>query len=385
MDKIQTISEIFGKSRSVEIIRQAYLINICVEVPLSEARLATIGVSFKLCIKKQLVIPVLLASFEAMHAQETSALGLGMAAIGRPQYINIRQEESEFSSLSVFREKGKKTLQEAYRLGIRYFDTAPGYGMAERLLIEWLQEVNDPDIRVATKWGYTYVANFDPKATQHEIKEHSLAKLNEQWEQSKKLLPWLSIYQIHSATFDSGVLENRAVHERLAAIRDEHGLEIGLTASGEQQAEIVEKALELKVEGKTLFDAFQLSFNLFDQSIGALAERLHASGKKLVIKEAMANGRVFPNSDFPHYKRHYAVLNRLAQKYSTDLDAIALRFCADSLKPFKVLSGAANPQHIKANLEADRFSLTGDEIAEMKALAVEPKAYWNERKQLDWN
>ncbi len=48
--------------------------------------------------------------------------------------------------------------------------------------------------------GYTYIANFDFNATIHEDKNHSLEKLNQQWEKSKQLLPNLKLYQIHSVT-----------------------------------------------------------------------------------------------------------------------------------------------------------------------------------------
>ena len=53
----------------------------------------------------------------------TSILGLGTAAIGRPQYINIRQESAGDFSLDAFRQKGKAVLENAYEQGIRYFDT----------------------------------------------------------------------------------------------------------------------------------------------------------------------------------------------------------------------------------------------------------------------
>jgi aryl-alcohol dehydrogenase-like predicted oxidoreductase len=72
-----------------------------------------------------------------------SHIGLGTAAIGRPQYINLRQEAVDDFSLAEFRKHGKLILNEAYRNGIRYFDTAPGYGLAEQLLIDWIQEVED--------------------------------------------------------------------------------------------------------------------------------------------------------------------------------------------------------------------------------------------------
>ena len=54
-------------------------------------------------------------------------LGLGTAAIGRPQYINIRKVASKTFSLAEFRQAGYKVLDTAYHKGVRYFDTAPGY------------------------------------------------------------------------------------------------------------------------------------------------------------------------------------------------------------------------------------------------------------------
>ena len=105
-------------------------------------------------------------------------LGLGTAALGRPQYINIRQENTNNSTLEAFRKHSFSVLEEAYNLGIRYFDTAPGYGLAEKLVLEWLQTKNDASIEIGTKWGYTYTANFDANATIHEVKEHSFSKLN---------------------------------------------------------------------------------------------------------------------------------------------------------------------------------------------------------------
>ena len=103
-------------------------------------------------------------------------LGLGTAALGRPQYINVRQHTTQNSDLETFRKQSFAVLEDAYNLGVRYFDTAPGYGLAEELVLEWLQTKKDNSIEVATKWGYTYTANFDANATIHEMKEHSLSK-----------------------------------------------------------------------------------------------------------------------------------------------------------------------------------------------------------------
>ncbi len=312
-------------------------------------------------------------------------LGLGTAAIGRPQYININQEPSVPLTLEAFRQKGLDILESAYQQGLKYFDTAPGYGMAEQLLIEWYRSKNDPSIEIATKWGYTYVANFDPKATTHEVKEHSLSKLNEQWKQSNLLLPALSTYQIHSATFETGVLDNQDILNRLAELKASKHIRIGLTTTGANQTEVLKKALDIEVGGKLLFDVFQVSYNIFDQSLASIIDHFSTADNRLIIKEALANGRVFPNQKYPHYSRAYDKLTELAQTYQVGIDAIALRFCMDSIPAFKVLSGASKIEHLSDNLKAENFKLTAAQIQSLKELAIAPEQYWKERKQLSWN
>ena len=315
----------------------------------------------------------------------TTKLGLGMAAIGRPHYINIRQEQVAPFDLEGFRQKGRAVLDVAYASGLRYFDTAPGYGLAEQLLLDWAHEKQDASIEVATKWGYTYTANFDANATQHEVKEHSLSKLKEQWAQSQKLLPYLSTYQIHSATFETGVLENAAVLGHLAQLKEKQALRMGLSTTGANQVEVLEKALEVEVDGVALFEVFQVTYNVLDQSLFDIGKQIVEAGKRLVIKEALANGRVFPNPAYPQYEGLYAILGRLAEAHQVGIDAIALRFCIDTLQPFKVLSGAANKLHIEQNLQAETFTLAAANIDLLQSFATDPLVYWPERKQLKWN
>ncbi|MBB3696736.1 aldo/keto reductase [Flammeovirga yaeyamensis] len=310
-------------------------------------------------------------------------IGLGTAAIGRPQYINVRQENTKEVSLAEFKNNGYHVLEEAYKNGVRYFDTAPGYGLAEQLVMEWLYSKGYNDVEIASKWGYTYTANFDPNAISHEVKDHSLNKLKEQWKYTQKLLPALSTYQIHSATFESGVLENTEVFDYLGKLKQEKGLKIGLTSSGSNQKQIIESALEIERNGSQLFDAFQVTYNILDQSILELKEKL--GSKRIIVKEALANGRVFPNEHFPEYQKLYQELTKLAAKYNVGIDAIALRFVIDTLTPFKVLSGASEKKHIKENLLAESFQLEKEELDRLKSFSSTPEEYWGERKQLAWN
>ena len=312
-------------------------------------------------------------------------IGLGMAALGRPQYINIKEKNTPELHLNDFKQLGLSVLENAYQLGIRYFDTAPGYGLAEHLLLDWLQTKNDASIEIATKWGYTYVANFNPNATIHEKKEHSLSKLNEQWQVSKGFLPYLKVYQIHSTTFDTGILENQAVLEQLAFLKQQHQIKIGITTTGNNQVEVIKKALDVSVHNAQLFDTFQVTYNVLDQSLSSIYKDLVSLNKNIIIKEALANGRLFRNKNYTHYTSTYNILEQLAKKYSVGIDAIALNFCEQTIVNATVLSGASQISHLKDNLKVATFNLTNEEVQTLKSFSVPVNNYWQERKSLHWN
>lgn len=313
-----------------------------------------------------------------------SDIGLGLAAVGRPQYINIGRKTTGSFNYERFFEKGFKFIDEAYRTGIRYFDVAPGYGIAEKMMMEWLQKNQPSDVEIASKWGYTYTANFDPEAPVHEVKEHSLKKLEEQWQQTKQMLPYLKNYQIHSATFESGVLENEEVLTRLGEIKKQYGLQIGLTTTGDNQSEVLQKAHSILIQNKPLFSVFQVTFNIFDQSTLHICQKLIRENKKLIIKEALANGKVFPNKTYPHYEKHYASLLKISKKHNVGIDAVALRFVLQVLEPYIVLSGATEKSQLSENLMARRIELDTADLEELRSMNVSPAVYWKERKLLSW-
>lgn len=305
-------------------------------------------------------------------------IGLGLAALGRPEYINFKEDSQIDKSEIAFKQNALAMLQTAYNLGIRYFDTAPSYGKGEAFLKEWQNSTQYKNTQLATKWGYTYVANWKlGYKGAHEIKEHSIEKLLEQWETSKEMLPALKVYQIHSATLESGVLENSKVLKKLAQIKQETGLSIGLTTSGPNQSTILQEASEIKINQQYLFDVFQVTYNVLEQSTFETLTNLIQLGKKIVIKEGVANGVIFKNCP--------PLLNDLADKYNVGIDAIALRFIIDTLQPYIVLSGAFSKDQLTDNLKALQLELTPNEIISLKTLGTKPENYWANRKSLAWN
>ena len=59
-----------------------------------------------------------------------------------------------------------------------------------------------------------------------------------------------------------------------------------------------------------------------------------------------------------------------------------MRFCIDSIMPYKVLSGAAKAFHLTENLKAEQFQLTEENLVLLKQFAITPSFSWKERKEL---
>lgn len=315
----------------------------------------------------------------------STKIALGLAALGRPDYINIRDNKTLNKSIHGFKKNTFRVLDEAYKKGIRHFDVAASYGYGEQFLLDWIAERKHQDLDISTKWGYTYVANWEiGYSGKHEIKEHSLTKLNEQWSFSKQFLPLLNLYQIHSATLESGVLTNQDVLNRLYELKQKHKINIGLSTSGANQESIIKTATAVKINGENLFDTYQVTYNILEQSAFNCLKQLLQNGKKVIIKEALANGRMFPNYQSENYIAERVLLTQLATEYNVGIDAIALRFIIDNLGPDLVLSGVSSVMQLNSNMDCLKIELPLNAIDKLKELATNPEDYWTERSNLPW-
>ena len=206
-----------------------------------------------------------------------SALGLGLAGLGRPMYMALGRDEllGRDRSVDAMRRRCRDLLDTAYAVGIRYFDTARSHGLAEAFLRDWCDErgLATGCLTAGSKWGYIYTGAWQSDAPRHEVKRLTLETLKWQSAESRAILgPWLSIYQIHSATVTSGVLDDRHVMRELIRLRAS-GLHIGLSVTGPRQADAVRRSLDIAVDGVPLFDTVQATWNLLEPSAGpALAK-----------------------------------------------------------------------------------------------------------------
>jgi len=310
-----------------------------------------------------------------------SRIGLGLAALGRPAYINLgRQLDLGAERTVVELERRCHTmLDAAYAAGIRYVDAARSYGMAETFLASWIDARNPPkeSITIGSKWGYSYVGSWRLHAPVHEVKDLSAGALRTQITESRSLLgDRLQLYQIHSATLESKVLDNVEVLSQLLQLALS-GLVIGLTVTGPYQADVIRRALRVSVDGVNPFQVVQATWNLLERSAAEALSDAKALGWGVIIKEALANGRLTDRADGEHFE----ALRREASARGTTVDALALAAALSQPWADVVLSGAVTTEQLESNLRA--ITIARD-VVDWPDIAESSNEYWIRRSHLPW-
>jgi aryl-alcohol dehydrogenase-like predicted oxidoreductase len=306
----------------------------------------------------------------AERLARASRIGLGLAAVGRPGYINLGRDTDlpEQRTVEAMRTRAHEILDAAYAAGVRYFDVARSYGLAEEFLASWLD--GHDDVVAGSKWGYTYTAGWRVDAEVHEVKDHGLATFERQYAETRTLLgDRLDLYQIHSVTPDSPALHDTELHRRLAGL----GVVVGLSTSGPAQAEAIRAALRVEVAGRPLFRSVQATWNLLEPSVGPALAEAHDAGCLVIVKEALANGRLTDRDGDP-------LLLDAAREAGTSADAMALAAALAQPWSTVVLSGASTVGQLRSNLAAR--DVTPD--PRLDALREDPRRYWARRSEMAW-
>ncbi|WP_340382458.1 aldo/keto reductase [Streptomyces sp. SS7] len=311
----------------------------------------------------------------------TCHIGLGLAAVGRPGYINLGRDEDlgEDRSVETLRARTHDLLDAAYAQGVRYVDAARSYGRSEEFLADWLKARPDvDDVVVGSKWGYTYTAGWSTDAETHEVKDHSVRTYDRQRAETAGLLgDRLDLYQIHSVTPDSPALTDKELHARLAEAAAQ-GVTVGFSTSGPAQADAIRAALAVTVDGEPLFRTVQSTYNALETSAGPALAEAHDAGLTVIVKEGMANGRLAG----PHAPD---LLRTVAAETGLGCDAVALALVLRTPWAGVVLSGAATAAQLASNLHAAVVDLDEDQLARLAALTEDPQTYWNRRAALPWH
>ncbi len=306
-------------------------------------------------------------------------VALGLAALGRPAYINLGRDAAlpPVRDVASMRAATFAVLDDAYAAGVRHVDVARSYGRSEEFLAGWLAERGPTGVEISSKWGYAYVGEWRLDAGVHEVKEHSAARFAAQWAETLALLgDRVGLYQVHSLTVDSPLFTDEPLLEALAEL-SANGVAVGFSTSGPAQADAIERAFALEVAGRPVFSAVQSTWNVLEPSAGPALAAAHTAGNRVLIKETLANGRLAVEAP--------AVVREIAAAHGTGPDAVAVAAVLANEWAGQAVIGPASPAQLAANLRATALDLTAAERESLTALAEEPGAYWRHRSSLEWD
>lgn len=318
-------------------------------------------------------------------------LGLGLAALGRPGYVTLSHARDLGGRYdpSTMELRTHDVLDAAFDSGIRYFDAARSYGRAEDFLASWLErrKIDPGEVVVASKWGYTYTADWSTSAAQHEVKDHSFAAFRRQVAESvDRLGRHLSLYQIHSVTAESKTLEDDELIDAIARLR-ERGIRAGLTVSGAGQDIAIRRSLEVRRDGERVFDSVQATWNLLERGAERALEDAHAAGMKVVVKESLANGRLTHGNrqEGGVFSQHVARIRELADSRGTTIETLALAGALARPWADVVLTGAATVAQITSNVAALEVAYDAELEEELRSVLLTSTEYWRARSSFKWN
>jgi aryl-alcohol dehydrogenase-like predicted oxidoreductase len=189
----------------------------------------------------------------------------------------------------------------------------------------------------------------------------------------------LALYQIHSATPDSGVLADALVLDELARLRN-RGLRVGVTVSGVHQGRLVAEATAVRRDGVPLFTSIQATWNVLERSCEPQLRDAHDAGFVVLVKEALANGRLVRGEEGTR-----GPLADLSRERGVAPDTLALAAVLAQPWADVVLSGASTVDQLVSNVRALDVTMTADDLERLAAMRVPGELYWQERARLPWN
>lgn len=197
-------------------------------------------------------------------------LGLGLIGIGRP-WGHVPGE--------VPTEAGARALLDfAFELGIRYFDTAPSYGLSEARFGAFLGSLTESQRRsltIATKFGEHWDAARDAPFV-----DHSFDALRRSLEQSLARLGRIDILQLHKTT--PQVLRS----EELAKAW-EFAASLGIATIGASVSDLESAGMVL---ADTRYGCIQVPLNRANPTFAVTVDAAGARGIRVAINRPYAMG-----------------------------------------------------------------------------------------------
>jgi aryl-alcohol dehydrogenase-like predicted oxidoreductase len=239
--------------------------------------------------------------------------GLGLIGIGKPW---------GYANPEVPGERGaQELLERAWTLGVRYFDTAPSYGVSEERLGRFLAGLTAAEraqVEIATKFGEHWDA-----ARGEPFVDHTRDALSRSLDGSARRLGRIDSLQLHKTT--PAVLRSEALARAWDYARRLGIARIGASVSDLESAEIA--------IAEASFGIVQAPYNFEQRTFEDVLRRAAARAMVVAVNRPFGMGRLL--YDRPEVTR-----------------ADAFRFVARAGIAGVVLSGTKSPAHLEENWRA---------------------------------
>jgi aryl-alcohol dehydrogenase-like predicted oxidoreductase len=277
----------------------------------------------------------------------------------------------------------KKMLNRAHELGVNFFDTAEGYGNAERVLGETVKSYRE-DVLIATKVGVK--EGVKPNLSGAYIKnacEESLTQLQTEY---------IDVYQVHFDDLETPVEETVNALDTL--IDEGRILHYGLGhLPGEKVEEYCKKGnvftilMELSAVSrhsrKTLlplcskYDTGGIAFSTAGRGIltGRIEQPEFDSGDLRDIDP------LFQRENFQSGLRIVEKFKELGKEYNKTPVQIALAWVLSQKGIICALTGPSTIPHLEENLGGSGWSLSSGHLQELETLFIQEDT-WLQKEQL---
>jgi aryl-alcohol dehydrogenase-like predicted oxidoreductase len=236
--------------------------------------------------------------------------GLGLIGIGKPWGFANPEVPGERQALTL--------LERAFALGVRYFDTAPSYGVSEERLGRFLGTLTPGElsqVRIATKFGEHWDAG---KA--EPFVDHSFDALRRSLDGSTARLGRIDFLQLHKTT-------PQVLGSRDLARAWEYAATLGIADIGASVSDLASAEIAI---ADPAYRILQFPYNVAQQKFADVLERAAARGMKIAINRPFGMGRML-------YE------NRELTKTG------AFAFILERRFEGVVLSGTKSPDHLEEN------------------------------------
>lgn len=254
----------------------------------------------------------------------------------------------------------KHILEFAHDSGIRFLDTAEGYGESHKIIGQYHKEYPTKIFSVITKIPHTVT--------------NAIIAIN-----IESYLDEMNINKIDTLLFHSfkHYKENKLIVRRLKSIQ-KNGLvdKIGVSVYSNDEFE--------EVINDNLINVIQFPFNVFDNlSIkGFLINRAKEKNIELHSRSVFLQGLFFKkefdqNNVLKYLKNELLYIKELSFHYKVPLETLLLNFCIMTDEIDKILIGVDNINHLKSNIDSCKIILFKEIYDEINSIKIKNLNYIN--------